>query len=223
MAKEIISESKLREIISEEAARFKKKLTLEAEKKKLLKRLHEMYTEEVLMEDDSILALLPPEDQEIAKKEMGSTSESPISEGVGGAILDKLKGIVTNLVGKMDSEKIESLTQELKPEFEGKGYMEIYRMLKNRAKTALSENNNKSDGKEKIAKIASIVGNSAGAAGVLSYLGSAVLSQIANTSAGLPQILGTSVTIGFFALAVIAGIVWVLTSKGEEGKYKPRS
>lgn len=46
MAKEIISESRLREIISEEAARFKKKLTLEAEKKKLLKRLDEMYMEE---------------------------------------------------------------------------------------------------------------------------------------------------------------------------------
>ena len=51
MAKEIISESRLREIISEEAARFKKKLTLEAEKKKLLKRLNEMYMEEVEDED----------------------------------------------------------------------------------------------------------------------------------------------------------------------------
>jgi hypothetical protein len=50
MAKEIISESRLREIISEEAARFKKKLTLEAEKKKLLKRLNEMYMEEVMDE-----------------------------------------------------------------------------------------------------------------------------------------------------------------------------
>lgn len=51
MAKEIISESRLREIISEEAARFKKKLTLEAEKKKLLKRLNEMYMEETQEEE----------------------------------------------------------------------------------------------------------------------------------------------------------------------------
>jgi hypothetical protein len=50
MAKEIISESRLREIISEEAARFKKKLTLEAEKKKLLNRLNEMYMEEMMDE-----------------------------------------------------------------------------------------------------------------------------------------------------------------------------
>jgi hypothetical protein len=58
MAKQIISESRLREIISEEAARFKKKLTLEAEKKKLLKRLNEMYTEEameeVVMEEETL-------------------------------------------------------------------------------------------------------------------------------------------------------------------------
>lgn len=52
MKKEIISESRLREIISEEAARFKKKLTLEAEKKNLLKKLNEMYMEEDMMEED---------------------------------------------------------------------------------------------------------------------------------------------------------------------------
>ena len=54
MAKEIISESRLREIISEEAARFKKKLTLEAEKKSLLNKLQEMYMEEDAMEEDTM-------------------------------------------------------------------------------------------------------------------------------------------------------------------------
>jgi len=59
MKKEIISESRLREIISEEAARFKKKLTLEAEKKNLLKKLNEMYmeedmTDEGMMEGDGL-------------------------------------------------------------------------------------------------------------------------------------------------------------------------
>lgn len=59
MKKEIISESRLREIISEEAARFKKKLTLEAEKKNLLKKLNEMYmeedmTDEGMMEGDEL-------------------------------------------------------------------------------------------------------------------------------------------------------------------------
>lgn len=56
MKKEIISESRLREIISEEAARFKKKLTLEAEKKNLLKKLNEMYMEEDMMEEDMMEA-----------------------------------------------------------------------------------------------------------------------------------------------------------------------
>jgi len=54
MAKEIISESRLREIISEEAARFKKKLTLEAEKKKLLSRLQEMYMEEEKLDEEDM-------------------------------------------------------------------------------------------------------------------------------------------------------------------------
>lgn len=55
MKKEIISESRLREIISEEATRFKKKLTLEAEKKSLLKKLNEMYTEDDTMEESENL------------------------------------------------------------------------------------------------------------------------------------------------------------------------
>lgn len=62
MKKEIISESRLREIISEEAARFKKKLTLEAEKKNLLKKLNEMYMEEDTMEE----GLFGPSKEEVA-------------------------------------------------------------------------------------------------------------------------------------------------------------
>jgi DNA polymerase III delta prime subunit len=52
MAKKIISESMLRAIISEEVVRFKKRLTLEAEKKKILKRLHEIRQEEIQLEED---------------------------------------------------------------------------------------------------------------------------------------------------------------------------
>ena len=46
MKKQIISESKLREIIKEEALRMKKRVTLENEKKTLLKKLNEMYMED---------------------------------------------------------------------------------------------------------------------------------------------------------------------------------
>jgi len=67
MKKEIISESRLREIISEEAARFKKKLTLEAEKKKLLGKLQEMYMEEDMMDEDMMEeGLFGPSKEEIA-------------------------------------------------------------------------------------------------------------------------------------------------------------
>lgn len=67
MKKEIISESRLREIISEEAARFKKKLTLEAEKKNLLKKLNEMYMEEDMMEEDTMEeGLFGPSKEEVA-------------------------------------------------------------------------------------------------------------------------------------------------------------
>ena len=67
MKKEIISESRLREIISEEAARFKKKLTLESEKKNLLKKLNEMYMEEDMMEEDMVEeGLFGPSKEEVA-------------------------------------------------------------------------------------------------------------------------------------------------------------
>jgi hypothetical protein len=54
MEKKIISETRLREIISEEATRMKKRLTLESEKKTLLKRLQEMYGEDASMDNDGI-------------------------------------------------------------------------------------------------------------------------------------------------------------------------
>jgi hypothetical protein len=78
MKKELISESRLREIISEEAARFKKKLTLEAEKKKILNRLQEMYMEEEVLDEveevmptqsdvQKLLATLPYTPEQIAQ------------------------------------------------------------------------------------------------------------------------------------------------------------
>jgi hypothetical protein len=70
MAKEIISESRLREIISEETKRFKKKLALEAEKKTLLKKLNEMYMEDDAADqvsDDSML-------DEVALDEVGDVA-----------------------------------------------------------------------------------------------------------------------------------------------------
>jgi len=54
MKKEIISESRLREIISEEAARFKKKLVLESEKKKIRKRLEEIIKEEKELDENIV-------------------------------------------------------------------------------------------------------------------------------------------------------------------------
>lgn len=53
MNKKMITESRLREIISEEALRIKKRIQLESEKKKLLKRLDEMYQEEVAMDQEA--------------------------------------------------------------------------------------------------------------------------------------------------------------------------
>lgn len=70
MAKEIISESRLREIISEEAARFKKKLTLEAEKKSLLNKLQEMYMEEDAMEEAEQVPSTPNPTPEMAQSLM---------------------------------------------------------------------------------------------------------------------------------------------------------
>lgn len=55
MKKTVISENRLREIISEEALRMKKRLTLESEKKQLIKRLSEMYKEEEEEEGEEVM------------------------------------------------------------------------------------------------------------------------------------------------------------------------
>lgn len=76
MRKEIISESRLREIISEEATRFKKKLTLEAEKKKLLNRLNEMYMEEKALDEADAMPTTPTATPELAQEFMKAIGAS---------------------------------------------------------------------------------------------------------------------------------------------------
>lgn len=107
----MITESRLREIISEEALRAKKRIQLESEKKKLLKRLDEMYQEEVAMDQEveipqsvenelennlkNIISKLSPEQlaqvqsdlakvdaEVIADKVEGMLSESVLAEGI---------------------------------------------------------------------------------------------------------------------------------------------
>lgn len=76
MKKQIISESKLREIIKEEALRMKKRITLENEKKTLLKKLNEMYMEEEEMDDNT-------DDGECEGSMAGAMGEGEIEEGLG--------------------------------------------------------------------------------------------------------------------------------------------
>ena len=71
MKKQIISESKLREIIKEEALRMKKRITLENEKKTLLKKLNEMYMEEEAQDEC-----------EGSMADAGAMEESQVEEGI---------------------------------------------------------------------------------------------------------------------------------------------
>lgn len=102
MAREIISESRLREIISEEAARFKKKLTLEAEKKQLLKKLHEMYMEEEAMEEDVMEEELISEFFEFrkAEKEFAQTHSAEIAAKNTSALRDAINNEYVALARK---------------------------------------------------------------------------------------------------------------------------
>jgi hypothetical protein len=114
MKKEIISESRLREIISEEAARFKKKLTLEAEKKKLLSRLQEMYTEdtEETEELEEIFGFGKKEEltpKEIARREdlkINPTNDAEArAKGIAVITDPALKGAKSNIYNKMTAEQ----------------------------------------------------------------------------------------------------------------------
>jgi hypothetical protein len=75
MKKQIISESKLREIIKEEALRMKKRITLENEKKTLLKKLNEMYMEDSASDDNT-------DDGECDGSMAGAMGEGQVEEGV---------------------------------------------------------------------------------------------------------------------------------------------
>ena len=79
--KDLISESAFRKILSEEAARFKKKLTLESEKKQLLKKLNEMYKEECETEEgeleEGIFSRGPKTPEEAIEKGKVAVSKNP--------------------------------------------------------------------------------------------------------------------------------------------------
>ena len=116
MRKEIISESRLREIISEEAARFKKKLTLEAEKKSLLNKLQEMYMEEDIMEEteelEEIFGFGKKEEltpKEIARREdlkIKPTNDAEArTKGIAVITDPELKGAKVGVYNKMTPEQ----------------------------------------------------------------------------------------------------------------------
>lgn len=68
MKKQFISESRLREIISEETLRMKKRITLEGEKKSLIKKLNEMYMEEEMELEEGLFIKSPEEKKAEAEK-----------------------------------------------------------------------------------------------------------------------------------------------------------
>lgn len=118
MEKKIISETRLREIISEEATRMKKRLTLESEKKTLLKRLQEMYGEDASMDGD------------VATDDVASTIEANKDEIADQTIEiantlspDQMKMVIADLqkaglLGKSE-EEIETLLSSKMPMAEG--------------------------------------------------------------------------------------------------------
>jgi hypothetical protein len=114
MKKELISESRLREIISEEAARFKKKLTLEAEKKKILNRLQEMYMEEEMTEEELEEGLFGFSKEELTPKEIARREALKIDpkndaeareKGIAVITDPALKGARANIYNKANADQ----------------------------------------------------------------------------------------------------------------------
>ncbi len=103
--KKQISESRLRELISEEALRMKKRLTLEAEKKSLVKKLNEMI-EEDNMEEEGQLTEGAVNDEAGFKAELqrliaagGKTQKGTTDDLIPLAAKNKFKGYLSMIAG----------------------------------------------------------------------------------------------------------------------------
>ena len=129
MAKEIISESRLREIISEETVRFKKKLTLETEKKQLLKKLHEMYMEEEEMEEvvEDDVAVRPATEVD-AKKFLAYIKMTP--EQISAAVNEDPNAMDAIANPKAEAQQVVKVAQNLMKEYASLSEEEVDQTVK---------------------------------------------------------------------------------------------
>jgi hypothetical protein len=140
-----IKKSLVEQIIKEEALKVKKLKTLNEEKKAILKQLNELYEEvpeESVMDEDAaltqipqdVLAIIPPE-------EMGEFKQSvhpaqTLEEGFGGVIGDKIKSFVMSLFKGLAPEQSQAIQQDVQNKFGNMGFKEIFRIVKDKMKTA---------------------------------------------------------------------------------------
>ncbi len=222
-----IKTSLVRQIIKEEAVKVKRLIELKEEKQAILKQLNELYQEVDLDEAESILSLIPDQnDQQLAQQDMqqaqttqqapGTLEEEMLDEGIGG-ILGKIQNLLFGTIKQKDPQGFEQAANAIGQQYAGKSFQQIYNDIKGVAQPALEEamggkkTMTKDEAKASVEKIAAKVGTVAGVSAPLTYFASAIWTAIQGTGFGIPSVLG-AVSGGLLATAIVAGLIYLLAS-----------
>jgi len=227
-----IKKSIVEQIIKEEAVKVKKLISLNEEKKVILKQLNELYEEqpeeEPVMEEDSILSLIPdPKDQQIAQQDIQQAQqtgqqatpttleEEMLSEAMGG-VLGKLQNLLLGKLKAQNPEGFEQAADAVGQKYANASYADIFKSVKAAAQPVMEEavatgkkTMTKDEAKSTVEKVAGKVGSALGIAAPITYFASAMWTAATGTGFGIPSILGMA-SGGLLAAAVVAGLIYLL-------------
>lgn len=231
-----IKKSIVEQIIKEEAMKVKKLKILSEEKKTILKQLNELYEEapeESVVDEDvaltqipqDVLAIIPPEEMgefkqsvQQAQTQTNASPEQPaqtLEEGFGGVIGDKIKAFVMNLFKGLSPEQSQALQQDVQNKFGNMGFKEIFRIVKDKMKTATALEEGKMSLRD-IVKYA-ILSLGIGGATVAAQIGDKFADKSTEfVSSGMDAVLGT----GGAAIFVAALVTFLIMHVKDMGRTK---
>lgn len=182
-----VKKSLVEQIIREEVVNIKKLITLNEEKKKIVKKLQELYQETEIDEPplreeeipQDILAIIPQDQMgefkqsvQQAKSQQVPQQGQTLEEGFGGALADKIKSFVNRLLSGLAPEKAQALIQDVQAKYGNMNFKQIFDTVKSKLKTMqLTEGNGLRNG-IKAALLA------------LSFCGAGVAAEVADKFAG---------------------------------------
>jgi len=232
----IIKKSLFEQIVKEESVKVKKLITLNEEKKNILKQLNELYAEEdevvSVMQEDDIMNIIPdPQDKQAAIQAQAAVQIAPapaaapttLEEGVGD-ILNKIKQAIASQVQAKDPQGFNQAVQTLSQKFGNKSYAEIYNDIKNTVKSAFGTTTpapgvteegimGKGLSKQQLAvgaeKAANLAANLLGIGGVGAFIAAGAMIVITGSGFGLPTVIAGYAAAALVG-ALIAGIIYVI-------------